>query len=449
MALPIGARSIRQWFLLFVLLSVVFNFTFFLSKSTKEHLLSAADEPLAQQSTTANEQLHQHQNSFNACFSVNSPEWLQGARMGNVNDSSLLDLDILPPLSQRLDSFGHDYFLQDLLDQSICADGSRFRQFTDQQELQSMDAITDAAIIKQWTMRLVYWSMHYHQTRHARREAKHRQEQASKGIDCYPPASTVGPYDYECSNAKYIAIGLSSPIGLGANVRLGMINGYLHALIADRIVIWVNDSPVGSEEFLQVPWAQVSCDDGKRARRDTQCFFMPSTPCVLTEQDLEQAYFLTKEEADSMYDHGIPPAGHENDKVWQVRLYYWNQGHTPRLAAERLRNHSYSLIEEHFTSANDQFKKLLYQAADNILTPDPPRSGHSYPAANTKAHHALAVYALRPRRDKAKQMKDLLEDLKARNSIDSEFSVGLPVRATYRSNKACLVQVFTSAKHFS
>ncbi|GKY98095.1 hypothetical protein MPSEU_000767300 [Mayamaea pseudoterrestris] len=435
-------RSTRRWLLVFVLFSIVFHFSFFLSVRiiTKDHYTFYATY---QRETT----LQQH-DSYNACFAINSPEWLLGERLGNLRDLSLFDMDILPsPLPSHLRKQQHSrnsftagsHYLQNLLDQSICADESRFRNLKDGQELFAAkdDAATfDAALLKQWTIRLVYWSMHYHQTRHARAEARHRQKQLARNIDCH--ASSVGPYDYECPDAKYIVIGLYSPVGLGAQLRLGMVNGYLHALIADRIVVWVNDSPVGSQEYLQVPWALVSCDNNNshdnttRTRRDTQCFFQPGTPCVLTVNDVDQAYNLTDREIDQLYDSGIHPAGHEHDKVWHIKLFHRPQGHTPALAAQRLRNHSYTLIQEHFSSpdVNPHFQKLLYQAADNILTPDPWRVGHDYPAAHVKAHHALVVYAMRPRRDKARQMKELLNSLKATNAIDPQFSMGLPVRAS-------------------
>ena len=114
-------------------------------------------------------------------------------------------------------------FLQKQLDQSMCSDKSSFNRMPRTLDIQE-------ASLKIWTTRLIYWSMHYDQTRHARAEAIPRQQQTLKGADCYPVSSSVGPYDYECPNAKYIVFS-HNQYGLGANVRLNMVYSYLAGLI--------------------------------------------------------------------------------------------------------------------------------------------------------------------------------------------------------------------------
>jgi hypothetical protein len=316
------------------------------------------------------------------------------------------------------------------------------------------------ATVHIWTMRLVYWSMQYHQTRHARLEARDRLQLRGgpeacprTHINAAPGYDTVGPYDYECPNAKFIIAPLAS-IGLGAQVRSGMVVGYNLGLVSDRVVIWVNESPVG-DRHLRATWGLVSCDDDYDAngqirpdklnsssahripRRDTQCILLPSTPCVLTEADVQNAYLLSDQDRRQLLGDGTPPADHEDDKVWYWRPQFLPLIQTPRIVAERLRNYSHHLIQEHFSTGDDsaplspsqqQLQRLLYMAADNLLIPQERRPKYNYAVADVKISHALAVFALRLRRDKARKTEEILKSLVEINQIEPENSFGLPVR---------------------
>ena len=361
--------------------------------------------------------------SIQTCFPFNSPTWLQGPRLGNIDDPSLTrKFDILPPAqSNAADSFR----LQDLLDQSICSEGSRFRTMDNTTQITNETRAS-------WTTRLIYWSMHYHQTRHAWTEARHRQGATRTGSTCSGIGTNIGHYDYECPNATFIVASLAN-VGLGANVRGGMVYGYLAGLVANRVVVWINDSPVG-HKFLRRPWALVSCDNATtRSRRDVQCLFRPTTPCVLTHQDIEQAYALSGGETQRLLKYGQLPEGHEHDKVWYVKLGFTPLTATPVLAAERLQLYARYLIREHLVPTQQQQQQhlsqdMLNQAADAITMSDDPREGYNYGAANVKVHHALVVYAMRLRSDQARFVNEQLQDLMTRNKIVPEKSLGLPIR---------------------
>ncbi|GKY98325.1 hypothetical protein MPSEU_000790100 [Mayamaea pseudoterrestris] len=365
------------------------------------------------------------------CYSLNSQAWLDGPRLGNLQDSSLIDLDLFSSDS------GSVTYLQRLLGQSVCAEYSRFRNMQDLQQLQYTTDIN--ATIHAWTIRLAYWAMHYHQSKHALLEATHRHANCplTSSID-------IGTYDYECVNAKYIVASLAN-VGLGANVRGGMVYGYLAGLISDRVVVFVNDLANASHKFLRRPWALVSCDGdngngtdtSRHRRRDAQCFFMPSTPCVLTHADIQQAYALTNKETQKLVKQGIPPVGHEQDKVWYMKLGFTPLTATPVKAAERLRKYASLIIQQYLlprANASDEhyhaLQTMLHQAADNMLRHDEPRQGYNYGAANVKIHHALVVYAMRPRRDKAARIKQQLENLLRSHNVQPETSFGLPIRAS-------------------
>jgi hypothetical protein len=346
------------------------------------------------------------------CYRLNSQAWLNSARLGNINDPNLLYQDILPSV---------DAVLQPILEQSICAQDSRFTATIRQHQN------TTISSIHTWTMRLIYWSMHHHQTHHAQAEAKLRLGASCQQEDSYQ----VGPYDFECPNAKFIVASLAN-VGLGANVRGGMVFGYFAGLVSDRVVIFLNDSPVG-HTFLRRPWALVSCssdNDGTgpvTQRQDAQCFFLPSSPCVLMEADVDRAHKLSGPDTQRLIKQGKLPIGHEDDKVWFMQLGFTPFAVTPKLVAERLRDYSHQLIDSHLAHLPSRQLVVLRQAADNILTDDEPRSGYNYGAANVKVHHALVVYAMRLRRDKARLIKNAMIQL-TKDAIDSEQSFGLPIR---------------------
>jgi hypothetical protein len=156
--------------------------------------------------------------------------------------------------------------------------------------------------------------------------------------------------------------------------------------------------------------------------------FRPTTPCVLTHQDVEQAYALSGGETQRLLKHGQFPKGHEHDKVWFMRLGFTPLTTTPVLAAERLQLYARYLIREYLIPSQQYSPDMLYQAADAITRRDDPRDGYNYGAANVKVHHALVVYAMRLRRDKARSSNEQVQDLFTTHAIDPELSLGFPIR---------------------
>jgi len=59
-------------------------------------------------------------------------------------------------------------------------------------------------------------------------------------------------------------------------------------LTSDRVVLFVN-TPEGSK-YLKAQWLLASCPQ----RRDYQCFFMPTSLCALTADDIGSAYPLDR-----------------------------------------------------------------------------------------------------------------------------------------------------------
>jgi hypothetical protein len=304
--------------------------------------------------------------------------------------------------------------------------------------------------------------MAHHQHRHAYEEAVARYSSNGAGPDgdaddlarCGAARSPqellasrygVGPYDYECQGAKFIVASLSG-VGIGANVRGGIVAALLAGLTSDRVVLFVNSSPVG-HRLVRGPWVLSSCP-----RRDYQCFFFPPTPCALTHADIESAYSLTRSEITGLR-RGNVPTDRINEKVWHLTLAFMPLIKIPLLAAERLYNHSVALLEPMLDStayvSSGSGNKLarhrravLVRAARRILRRNETRRPlYNYAVADLPIHHALAVFATRPN---VHYQRSLLRisgtsatdaaaagESKKDAEIDPELSVGLPIRGTY------------------
>jgi hypothetical protein len=364
------------------------------------------------------------------CLDLNSREWVDGPRYGNEGlhySSEYASQVLTQPISDSLArllraSDGPSVELKGdtlptLLSQSLCHESSRFRAIDRN--------------VRSWTTRLIYLAMIHHQQRHSLSEALLRFT-PSDGVSnsCQTHLQQehgVGMYDFECRGAKFVVASLAD-IGLGANVRGGMIEALLVGLISDRVVLFVNNAPVG-HKFLRKPWALVSCP-----RRDYQCFFFPPSPCVLSHKDIIGAYQLTKAEAANLRSGKAPigPAAHE--KVWQLTLSFTPQQQIPLGAAERLYNHSMALLQpllKDESFASDPRRSVLVRAARQILQRNESRrAGYNYGAANLPIHHALAVFSTRPNLYNAQRLLDGVDASQARES-DETISVGLPIRGKH------------------
>ena len=143
-----------------------------------------------------------------------------------------------------------------------------------------------------------YLSLHYHQHRYAIPEAEQRYNTGSARDGCAPVSQAglthkygVGRFDYECPGAKYLVMSLHQ-VGRGAIVRSGIVPALL---LTNRVVLLLNNVPKSvnvPNDQLPDTWPLVSCP-----RQDYQCFFWPLFPCVLTEEDITDAYALNASES--------------------------------------------------------------------------------------------------------------------------------------------------------
>jgi hypothetical protein len=360
--------------------------------------------------TAAKLSLHRSQNgtrttvvaeSVSSCdTALHSREWLQGPRLGNSNTSVGLDYHfaramILEHHTPTL--FGH----------TVCHKDSRF--------------LNDDDSIRRWTVRLLYLVLHQHQHRPAVDEAK---QLSSNDVPCQQIRQDhgIGPFDFECPAAKFLVVRFTNN-GIGANMRITAVPAFMAGLASNRVVLFVNQAPAGPA-FLQQPWTLASCP-----RRDAQCFFLPTSPCVLTHAELEHAYTLQRGEMRRLFRYGTLPEEREGDRV--LLLHLNSRPHrVPENLQSILYNQTLALIHEHDTTLTTDVS-ILVQAAQAILEDDlPPTDSYNYYGVNSALHHSLVLYALRPNPRAVQQIDEILREVVPSDFVPDQ-AMGLPIRGAY------------------
>ena len=353
----------------------------------------------------------------------NSERWLNSKRYNNINEESGLSDQLVQQMIDGLDDIlvpRSRSNITTLLNHTICHESSRFRM----PHLATHVAF-DERTIRNWAVKLVYLSLHYHQHKFAQTEVAARYRPSGFSPSCPSPSSLredygVGVMDYECPKAKYLIMELSGN-GLGANVRTGMVPAYLVGLVSNRVVLFVNKG--GKEgKYLRKQWALASCP-----REDYQCFFMPPSPCTLTDDEIENAHQLGRKESRQLMRFGreIPSISHH--KVWSFPNPSVPAVDQLQDAMELLYNYSMKLISAVPESAYPDYVEMLKTAAMTIKAADSPRKGYNYAAASHKVHHALTFYSMRPNPTSARKLEDIMEEV-IPSSIEADTSIGLPIR---------------------
>lgn len=156
--------------------------------------------------------------------------------------------------------------------------------------------------ISDLAFRLLFLGIHHHQHQYAFNEMQERHthginEMISKATSRIRRNSsnfkTPGIFDYECPNAKFLISAVPGGSGLGHAIRKVAVETINAAIATKRVALFVNAAHTGPRD-LQDRWIMASCSRG-----DFQCFFMPLSPCTITEKDLETASVLSMEESQS------------------------------------------------------------------------------------------------------------------------------------------------------
>lgn len=332
------------------------------------------------------------------CFSLNSASWLNSPRIRNApfeSDSAALDLIL-------------NTNIHSTLEQTLCHDDSLFLDWN------YIDKY-DNSSLHMAALRLIYLAFYVHQHEPAWNEARHRQLHCSEqDFQRY----NLSNMDYECPDAKFLVVPLGEA-GLGAVMRLTVVNALLAGMATQRVVMFVNNANVGPPNIRE-PWPHASCE-----RHDMQCFFQAPTPCALTEDELKNAHVLERSEMRSMFRNGELSGLHANDRVVISKI------HTrPHMAPPNLRENLVTIAKEHIISNEHDNTALLERAADLIHEIEPlEESRYYYFGHSSKVHHGAVFYAMRPRPEYARLLNEIIKD-----SLPSEFnpdaSLGLPIRGT-------------------
>lgn len=219
-------------------------------------------------------------NPTNSAFSSNSLEWLMSKKLSNEIEkdpekvwSRILDTaDFLDTLDPSL-----------LTERTVCDKSSQFRSTF----AQEWDAQNET-VVRGWTFRLIYLAIHHLHHFPAKEEAKLRRKFYDPENSDYD--NLLSSSDFECPNTKFI-ITTVARMGFGATFRIGVVNSILYGIALDRVTIFLNNlKPFtnfthGDKDFSQLSedWWLTNCP-----RKDMQCFFLPTTPCTVTEENLKQ-----------------------------------------------------------------------------------------------------------------------------------------------------------------
>jgi len=322
-----------------------------------------------------------------------------------------------------------------ILEQSICHEPSPFRTVIEPRAaIENHNNATERQAIRQWTIRLVYLAALYHQNRWAETEAKERYPVTSSSAQCWEELAShsIGPFDFECPSAKFIVVSLAD-IGLGANIRGGTVSALLAGLASDRVVLFINQAPDGAHKYLRQPWKLASCP-----RMDYQCFFLPPSPCVVTQADLAAAYSLTKRENAKVLQTGHLPAGHaqQDNKVWHMTVAFTPVTSVPVKAAQTLQKHALTILSQRRSETkkvhdgDDASYLILQRAIDRIVSAQN-SSGNGGDSDSDSTRPAvltgLVIFSLRPNPMYARQMDDILKTI-VPDDLEPELSFGLPIR---------------------
>jgi hypothetical protein len=371
-------------------------------------------------------------NSSSSCFPHNSKEWLEGKRLGNQNGTSIDEKYVASSILNIESFFPNDEeHSQRLLQHTLCHNKSTFlstKFATSHDESESAHLSFDMdQTIPFLALRLIYLVTHIHQHKYAMEEALHRSKYIRK-CEREMRSKKIGKFDFECPNAKFLVVPMKQR-GLGALMRTDAVTALMAGIATDRVVLFVNRSPQGPD-FLQSPWAFASCP-----RHDKQCFFLPDSPCVLTHDDIRNATVLERGDRRKLYKTGQLPEAIQNKKVVAMNTLTRPQrmplnflDRVAQLAKEYVLN---PLMED---NPNDSRLPRLSATVHYILKEsqhqkEEEEKSFNYFGRNSKAHHAMVLYAMRPNFEYAQRLDEIVSQALGEDH-DTEMTLGLPIRAS-------------------
>jgi hypothetical protein len=361
-------------------------------------------------------------------FSSNSLEWLNGHRLSNqVEDPSFVLSQILD-LDSALD--GEFKSLQAISDRSICHKEGRFRSLS-----ATNWNVTDAKLVDDWTFRLVFLALHAWHHVPAATEAKKRTKYSYQGKSELHPYD-IKPFDYECPTAKFLITSMPR-MGMGASFRMGAVNAMLMGIAADRITLFLNNIKSNKAPAVQITedfWL-ASCD-----RMDMQCSFLPTSPCVITMEALENETIVIPE---TLARHMRRRGSIANETMAAHRYLYTDSRLNPvrdkgihqkvrnTLATQAasiiatLRRKTQGLPEEKFAVLDQALEQLRHLAPHVDRT-----EGYTYQNRDSMIHHAALLYLLRMQRGMQERVEGQANKILMQSKFNPDLAIGLPIRGS-------------------
>lgn len=318
--------------------------------------------------------------------------------------------------------------MRSIMDRTICHENGRFRTLSD-----TNWNVNDTTLVSDWTFRLTYFAIHSWNHAPARKEALARRKYHGS---LHGPPFHVKPFDFECPDSKFLIAGIP-PLGMGASLRLGAVNIMMGAIATGRIPLFLNsiNSTKVPNQISEV-WRLANCD-----RLDMQCSFLPTTPCVVTLEDLEyNTIALLDNEIGNVQSRGMIA----NATLQAHRFLFFQPPRNP-LDDGALYSRTRSIL---FTEAEKMVAALrlkvnglpadMFAVLDKALEQlkeDPGNSVHNegfpYFHRYSMIPHAIIMYMLRPLRSIQEQVERQKEKvLKESIQFDPSCAIGLPIRGS-------------------
>ena len=361
-------------------------------------------------------------------FSItNSKQWLNSKRLSNIADP-LLD----PQTAYDLILYGSPQRFAPL-DITTCSSQSRF---LGQRKANGGEDISDLAF------RLLFLGIHHNQHQHASNEIKQRHTHGVNEV-IYKETSRIrnnssnltppGIFDYECPNAKFLISAVPGGTGLGHAIRKVAVETINAAIATKRVALFVNAAHTGPRD-LRDRWTMASCSRG-----DFQCFFMPLSPCTITEKDLETASVLSMEESRSWGKSREVSDRYNSSRVVVMKAH---TRQNPAWSWQERIAQVMDSITSYVDTARADFRNegteaLWYDSTNLALVKSYlERAGKKDPwILNT----ASIFYILRPNPTGRHKIQDVMQHVFPSN-FDPTSAIGMPIRSSDKciSESECL-----------
>ena len=366
------------------------------------------------------------QHRLDGPFSGNSLEWLQGTRLSNqIEDSDF----IWSQISEIDLGLSNSNSMHSTMDRTICHAKGRFRTFSD-----TNWNVTDSTLVADWTFRLAYFAIHSWHHAPARNEALARKKYEGKRRDSL---FRVKPFDFECPNAKFLITNMPR-LGLGASVRLGAVGSMITAIATGRITLFlnsINSTKIPSQLSEELWWA--GCD-----RLDMQCAFLPTTPCVVTLEALENSTIAIPQKI----VRGVRRAGRIPDGNLDAHRYLFMESHLAPVPDRGVFFKTRSILFKEAKEMVDALRRktngtpadmfeVLDKALQKLKEGSPVTSmradEYTYNNRYSMIHHAALLYILRLQRGMRERVERQEKKIFAESrQFDPARAIGLPIRGS-------------------